>query len=125
MNTFDFQSERLTDQQKEVALKIVESGREVKDILTEYGIDGSEFANWITEGAFPAYTSFLTQRYASADEPYVWSKLFDAIREGNLQAIKLYFSIKDKKGAVQSTFAPSPELSELRSDIFGEEEDNE
>ena len=124
MNTNDSEELLLTEKQKTVAYEIVRSGREISAILEEHGVTEAEYSEWIIGGLFPNYTSYLAGIYARADEPFVWSKLFGLIRDGNIQAIKLFFSLIDKKnnGQQKSSAEPDERLNELRSDIFGEEE---
>ena len=112
----------LTDRQKAVAHDIVRSGRETCDILKEHGVSEDEFTEWVTGGVFPLFVSRLAVAFAGADEPFVWAKLLSLIRDDNLQAIKLYFSLREKKcGTLSSADMPDSEISELRDDIFGEE----
>ena len=112
----------LTERQKTVAHDIVRSGRETCDILKEHGVCEDEFTEWVTDGIFPLYVSHLAVAFAGAEEPFVWAKLLTLIRNDNLQAIKLYFTLRDKKiGTVTSAELPDSAICELRDDIFGEE----
>lgn len=122
MNTYDNGGRQLTAVQADIAKEIVLNGREPRDVLAEHGIGDEEFIEWITDGSFPDYTSFLASKTAHADEPFVWAKLFELIRDGNIQAIKLFFSLRDKKSSLESSAVPDRSISELRSDIFGEED---
>lgn len=123
MDTDDFSFRTLSEKERNVAYEIVRGGRETEEILTEYGVSDAEFTKWVTGGVFPSYTAHLAEAFAGAKEPFVWAKLLSLIHDGNIQAIKLFFSLKDrKKEEKQSVSVADCELNELREDIFGEEE---
>jgi len=119
----------LSETQKAVALDLIRSYRlgirSVSDVLAAHRVSEDEYFSWITDGVFPSYTSSVAIRYAHADEPYVWAKLLELIEKGNVQAIKLYFDMRFKKGGQATSSAPSRELEELRSALFCEEVDEE
>ena len=123
MSKNDFSVQSLSELQIKIAHEIVRGGRDTSEVLAENGIGEDEFTKWVTDGAFPAYTSSLAVSFAEAEEPFVWSKLLSLIRGDNVQAIKLYFSLKEKKqNAEKHACTADTSLDELRNEIFGEED---
>ncbi len=115
----------VTDRQADVAYAMVRCGKPVSEIIAEYGVTEEEFTGWVREGKFSEYASALARGFAQADAPYIWNSLLDSAKEGNIQAIKLYFDIWSKMQASKPKESPlpmtDPEIDSIRADIFGDE----
>ena len=113
----------VSEKQAAVAYAMVRGGKPVSDILAENGVDEEEFTSWVRMGRFSEYASALASGFAQADAPYIWNSLLESAKEGNMQAIKLYFDIWNKKQAAashsQCRVYTDPEIEAVRRDIFG------
>ena len=116
----------VTNREQQNALELVKNGFSIDELLDTF-CDGSDeddgLSELLADDAFFDRTSALAERIARANEPFVWSKLMKLISDDNVQAIRLYFSIMEKRR--QTTAQPSAtadrEIESLRSDLFGEE----
>ena len=133
METKDFNEEsrsitadgyEISQLQADVAYAMVRGGKQINEILSEFGVSDEEFTSWVRDGSFSEYASTLASGFAKADAPYIWNSLICSAKEGNMQAIKLYFDIWHKKQAARvranEGLVIDGEIENLRSDIFGE-----
>jgi len=114
----------ITDRQADVAYAMVRYGKPASEIIAEYGVTEEEFTAWVRDGRFSEYASSLARGFAQADAPYIWNSLLDSAKDGNIQAIKLYFDIWNKLQAAkpkESAATADPEIDSIRADIFGDE----
>lgn len=115
----------VSERQADVAYAMVRCGKPIAEIIEEYKITEEEFAGWVMDGRFSEYASALARGFAQADAPYVWSSLLDSAKEGNIQAIKLYFDIWSKLRAAQQRDCGNgmgdPEIESIRGEIFGDD----
>ena len=113
----------ITEKQAAVAYAMVRGGKPVAEILADNGVDEEEFTSWVRMGRFSEYASSLASGFAQADAPYIWNSLLESAKEGNMQAIKLYFDIWHKKqtakGQNNSYAFSDPEIESVRQEIFG------
>lgn len=116
----------ITEKQACVAYEMVRCGRPVSEILAEHSVTEEEFTSWVRDGRFSEYASALASGFAQADAPYVWNSLIASAKEGNMQAIKLYFDIWSKRQGAKTSpagnFLADGEIESLRADVFGEAE---
>ena len=112
----------LSKRQMKTALELVKSGLSIDEFSESCSISKKELYDWIGNDVFIEYVSALADKYAHASEPFVRSKLLKLIKEDNVQAIRLFFSIdKKQKSAVSPPLTADKEIEDLRHDIFGKE----
>ena len=113
----------ITEKQAAVAYAMVRGGKPLSEILADNGVDEEEFTSWVRMGRFSEYASALASGFAQADAPYIWNSLLESAKEGNMQAIKLYFDIWHKKQVVSGQNRghafPDAEIESVRQEIFG------
>ena len=113
----------VTERMAGVAHAMIRGERKICDILDAFSVSEEEFGEWIRGGVFSDYASSLARGYAEAVSPYFVSLLLD-MAKGNVQAIKLYFDILNKKqqpaAAEGKIPAAGEDITALREDIFGE-----
>ena len=113
--------------QADVAYAMVRGGKQISEILSEHGVSEEEFTEWVREGSFSEYAAALASGFAKADAPYIWNALICSAKEGNIQAMRLYFDIWHKKQTATvkggEYSLPDADIQKLRSDIFGEAEE--
>lgn len=69
-----------------------------KDLYQAVGISHDTFYKWIKDRNIIAYAEKLIDRYTDSELGPVWKALLKKCREGDIQAIKLYFELKGKYG---------------------------
>lgn len=69
-----------------------------KDLYQAVGISHDTFYKWIKDRNIIAYAEKLIDRYTDSELGAVWKALLKKCREGDIQAIKLYFELKGKYG---------------------------
>jgi len=115
----------ITKRQADIAHAMVRYGKRADEIIAQYGVTEEEFTEWVREGSFSEYASELARGFARADAPYIWSSLLDSAKEGNIQAIKLYFDIWNKMQAAKpkdsGVVAVDSEIDSIRAEIFGDD----
>ena len=119
------ESEPISDK-RAAALALIQSGLPLGEFLSSAGISEKDAREWLEDEEFLADASSLAEKFAHANEPFVWSVLLSLIGEKNLQAIRLYFTVAEKRrtAAQRDGSAPDSEIESLRSDIFGEAGDD-
>ena len=115
----------ITKRQADVAYAMVRHGKRADEIISQYGVTEEEFTDWVREGSFSEYASELARGFARADAPYIWNSLLDSAKEGNIQAIKLYFDIWNKMQAAKpkddGVAVVDSEIGSIRAEIFGDD----
>lgn len=127
MNTSDKSGRTLTKKQKKLAVVLVMRGLPLDEALKSCGISDKLFERWIQDDEFLNYLSRFSKKYAHINEPFIQSTLLKMIEGKNVQAVKLFYSLNEKKdnGDEKSPFTPGSELETLRSEIFEGESDAE
>lgn len=110
----------LDEKQTKAAAVLVSSGLPPEEAVKMCDVSENELSEWMQNDDFLNYLLSLAEKYALANEPFVISTLLDMVKDKNPQAIRLFFSLCDKKRAARSagSSAPAKELDELRADIF-------
>lgn len=67
-----------------------------KQIYEELGISHDTFYRWINDEKILKHAARLISRYTDSELAYVWKALIKKCKEGDVQAIRLYFSLKGK-----------------------------
>ena len=72
----------------------------VTDICKEVGVARSTFYRWMDDKDYLDYIQGLIDKYTDSELSSVWKALISECKNGNVQAIKLYFELKGKYTAV-------------------------
>ncbi len=66
-------------------------------ICKELKVSRQTFYNWQKNMSFNGYVEFLIDSFTDSELPRAWKKLVKrAVVDGNIEALKLFFSMKDK-----------------------------
>lgn len=68
----------------------------VTEICKQIKVSRSTFYIWQREADFKGYIEFLIENYTDSELPRAWKSLIKKIGEGNVEAMKLFFTLKDK-----------------------------
>lgn len=68
----------------------------VTQMCDKVGVSRTTFYNWQTDSDFKRYMQFLIDSYTDSELPRAWKALCKKIGEGNVEAMKLFFALKDK-----------------------------
>lgn len=66
------------------------------DIAREAGVTSRTLYRWLRNPDFVALVNQLVAQYADAELAMVWKSLCKQIKAGNLQAIRLYFELRER-----------------------------
>ena len=80
-----------------------------EDIAREAGVTRQTLYRWLRNPDFVALVNRLVSQYADAELAMVWKALCRKIQDGDMQAIRLYFELRER-GIQQK--AESEQLSE-------------
>ena len=91
---------RKKDIQKLFAEKMFEEGFDgnFSVICDELKIKIETFSKWLEEDDFKEIVEICAQKRNFSEIAAVWRSLIELCKEGNIQAIKFYFELKDKYG---------------------------
>lgn len=67
-----------------------------EDIAREAGVSRATFYRWLRNPDFVALVNGLVSQYADAELSMVWKSLCKRIQDGDMQAIKLYFELRER-----------------------------
>lgn len=120
MNTSEHNGKMLDEKQTKTAAVLVNSGLPLEEAIKICGVSEDELAEWTQNDFFLDYLLSLAEKYALANEPFVISTLLEMVKDKNPQAIRLFFSLCDKRRSARAAdpVMPARELDELRADIF-------
>lgn len=93
-----------------------------EDIAREAGVTRQTLYRWLRNPDFVSLVNSLVLQYADAELAMVWKSLCKRIQDGDMQAIRLYFELRER-GLNQKQHSES-ELDKPASklyDILGEE----
>ncbi len=120
MNTSENNGKMLDERQTKAAAVLVSSGLPLEEAVKLCDASEDELAQWTQNDEFLGYLLSLAEKHALANEPYVISTLLKMVGEQNPQAIRLFFSLCDKRRAARPAdpVMPAKALDALRADIF-------
>ena len=67
-----------------------------EEIAREAGVSRTTLYRWLRNPDFVALVNQLVAQYADAELAMVWKSLCKQIQAGNLQAIRLYFELRER-----------------------------
>lgn len=67
-----------------------------EEIAREAGVSRATLYRWLRNPDFVALVNQLVAQYADAELAMVWKSLCKQIKAGNLQAIRLYFELRER-----------------------------
>lgn len=67
-----------------------------EEIAREAGVSRTTLYRWLRNPDFVALVNQLVAQYADAELAMVWKSLCKQIKAGNLQAIRLYFELRER-----------------------------
>ena len=65
------------------------------DLIEAVGVPRTTFYRWIKDKKFMEYTCKLIEQYTDAELGAVWKALIQECKKGNVQAIKLFFELRE------------------------------
>lgn len=68
----------------------------VTQLCEHIGVARSTFYKWLNDSEFLDYIQSLIDKYTDSELAAVWKALISECKNGNVQAIKLYFELKGK-----------------------------
>lgn len=69
----------------------------ITELCNVVGVSRQTFYNWQRDTSFNGYVEFLIDSFTDSELPRAWKKLVKrAVVDGNIDALKLFFSMKDK-----------------------------
>lgn len=86
-----------------------------KDIAQMAGIGETTLYRWLRKPEFIKIVNDLIDKYANAELGMIWKALAKECSKGNVQAMKLYFEVQDKKKKVDN----EQDLLQKAKDILG------
>ena len=103
------------------------AGEQIAGALSQTDVSETDMLAWLRDAAFGSAVVQLAREYAGIYAAEIWQQLLTLARDGNIQAIKLYFELwKDVRANPALGFAAaeaSPEMMALRANIFRQEQD--
>lgn len=89
---------KLNSKQKKAAEFLIADSfdMDLTGICEKIGISINTFIQWLETDEFCGYIENLTGKAVIENFPAVWKSLLEQCKKGNVQAIKLYFELKDK-----------------------------
>ena len=122
-----------TEKQTKTACAIIQNsfdglaaGEQITKALSQTEIPEADMMMWLRDAAYGSAVVQLAREYAGMYAAEVWDQLLSLARDGNIQAIKLYFELwKDVRLNPAQGFAAaenSAEIMALRENVFRPEE---
>lgn len=87
----------LTAKQRKMAEKLMDPTFKgtITALCAEFGVARSTLYRWMEKKEFTAYLEKLSDKYANSELGTVWKALIKQCEKGDIQAIKLYFELRD------------------------------
>jgi|GEM_PF-891699 len=117
MEVIKVSTKKINSKQKKAAEILVGNSfdGDLETVCQKAGISTNLFYQWLENEEFRRYIEALTGKAAAGKIPEVWKSLLEQCVKGNVQAIKLYFDLKEKYG--DDTKAEAEELIRILDDI--------
>lgn len=93
------------------------------DIAEKAGVTSRTLYRWLRNPDFVALVNQLVAQYADAELAMVWKSLCKQIQAGNLQAIRLYFELRER-GKQTASNQLQDQTSKLYETLGAEDETN-
>lgn len=77
------------------------------DIAEKAGVSSSTLYRWLRNPDFVALVNSLVMQYADAELSMVWKSFCKRIQEGDMQAIKLYFDLRERGLTMKQAKVPA------------------
>ena len=68
----------------------------ITNLCAKIGVARSTFYKWLDDKVFVAYINELIDKFTDSELSSVWKSLIYRAKDGDVQAIKLYFELKGK-----------------------------
>lgn len=68
----------------------------ISNLCKEYKIARSTLYRWYDDACFKGYVEWLIERYTDTELANAWRALIKRANCGNIEALKLFFALKDK-----------------------------
>ncbi len=68
----------------------------ITELVAQVGISRATFYRWLDEDEYKQFVNALIDKYTDSELSTVWKALIEQCKNGNTQAIKLYFELKGK-----------------------------
>lgn len=94
------------------------------DIAREAGVTSRTLYRWLRNPDFVALVNQLVAQYADAELAMVWKSLCKQIKAGNLQAIRLYFELRERGKQTASNQLQDDQTSKLYETLGADDETN-
>lgn len=93
------------------------------DIAEKAGVTSRTLYRWLRNPDFVALVNQLVAQYADAELAMVWKSLCKQIKAGNLQAIRLYFELRER-GKQTASNQLQDQTSKLYETLGADDETN-
>ena len=94
-----------------------------EEIAREAGVSRTTLYRWLRNPDFVALVNQLVAQYADAELAMVWKSLCKQIQAGNLQAIRLYFELRER-GKQTASNQLQDQTSKLYETLGADDETN-
>ena len=94
-----------------------------EEIARETGVSRATLYRWLRNPDFVALVNQLVAQYADAELAMVWKSLCKQIQAGNLQAIRLYFELRER-GKQTASNQLQDQTSKLYETLGADDETN-
>jgi hypothetical protein len=94
------------------------------DIAEKAGVTSRTLYRWLRNPDFVALVNQLVAQYADAELAMVWKSLCKQIKAGNLQAIRLYFELRERGKQTASNQLQDDQTSKLYETLGADDETN-
>lgn len=95
-----------------------------EEIAREAGVSRTTLYRWLRNPDFVALVNQLVAQYADAELAMVWKSLCKQIQAGNLQAIRLYFELRERSKQTASNQLQDDQTSKLYETLGADDETN-
>lgn len=95
-----------------------------EEIARETGVSRATLYRWLRNPDFVALVNQLVAQYADAELAMVWKSLCKQIKAGNLQAIRLYFELRERGKQTASNQLQDDQTSKLYETLGADDETN-
>lgn len=95
-----------------------------EDIAREAGVTRQTLYRWLRNPDFVALVNSLVSQYADAELAMVWKSLCRRIQGGDMQAIRLYFELRERGFTMKQKEQEEKPVSRLYETLGAEDETN-